>query len=705
MSLFQSIPLASRNSWVSRTSHTRRGSMRLVDVLTESVSQEANLLTSKKLGKIGYVQQFVQALFADARQQYQQSLNESYNASDQQRIEQKRRQDLVFATTGLGLATAGLLFSPLFYVPSVVLTLYSARNIFQEAYRETARTGNIDYLFINALVIPIALFSGFIWAAALGVLTGRINFYLVAKTENRSKQQIADLFGGQIHTVWVLIDGVEAETPIEQVQAGDIVVVQAGQMIPVDGMITGGTATIDQHMLTGESQPVEKETSDTVLASTVVLAGRICVCVQKAGDTTVASQITTMLNQTTDFKLTIKSRTDRWLNQIMLPVLGFSALALPFYGLSGAVAVLWSYPGFRMILYGPLSMLSYLQVAAQRSILVKDGRALETLHEVDTVVFDKTGTLTLEQPTVRGITCCNGYTETMVLRYAAAAEAKQSHPIAHAILQAAADRELEIPALEEVEYKVGYGLKVRIEGSVTWIGSARFMEMEGINIPSEIMIQSAESQARGDSLVLVALDQELAGAIELQPTIRPEAGDLIQYMRTRRIKTVIISGDNETPTQQLAMNLGVDQYFAEVLPEDKAQLIEGLQEEGHRVCFIGDGINDSIALKVADVSVSLRGATTVATDMAQIVFMDGTLTQLSNLFALADEFAANMRLNFMAAVVPGVVSIAGTFLFGWGVTLAVLLTQGSTPFGLYNALKPLLDERKEPNSEPNKVGK
>ncbi|MCB0105532.1 MAG: HAD-IC family P-type ATPase, partial [Caldilineaceae bacterium] len=213
--------------------------------------------------------------------------------------------------------------------------------------------------------------------------------------------------------------------------------------------------------------------------------------------------------------------------------------------------------------------------------------------------------------------------------------------------------------------------------------------------PAAVAAQQLESHAQGHSLVLVALDGEVVGAIELQPTIRPEAQEIIQSLHARGIETVIISGDNDAPTHRLATQLGIDRYFAEVLPEDKANLVVQLQEEGHKVCFVGDGINDSIALKSADVAVSLRGATSIATDMAEIVFMDGTLRQLPTLFELADDFAANMRTNLLAALLPGVVGIAGTLLFGWSMTLCVLLTQGSSPVGIYNAIKPMLDERKQ----------
>jgi Cu2+-exporting ATPase len=666
----------------------------LIEALIDGEVKEAVLLPPALPGPLNRVQSVVSELLSDTRQTQQHALNPVAAAQPVDNTAQMQKQNLLVAATGWGLGILGGLGAPLLYVPSALCTLYAFRFLFTDAYRIYAEERRLDYRAIWAMIIPAALAIGAVTSAAFGALLGIVGYYLVAKTENRSKQQIAELFGGQIGTVWLLVDGVEVEASLAQLNSGDIIVVQAGQMIPVDGTIVTGTATVDQHMLTGEAQPVEKAPGDGVLTATIVLSGRIQIQVEKAGEATVAAQITQVLNQSSNLKRALQSRTDRMMNRLTWPILGLSALAVPFAGLSGAVAVLWYYPGGRLMNFGALSMLSTLQVAAQRGILVKDGRALETLTEIDTVVFDKTGTLTLEQPTVSQVFCYNGLVQQDLLRYAAAAEAKQSHPIARAILQAAADHSLTLPPLEEAHYKVGYGLKTRIEGVMVCVGSVRFMQMEGIAVPLTIIEQQAASHAIGNSLVLVALNNEIVGALELTPTIRPEADAIIRSLHARGIQTVIISGDNEAPTQRLATELGISRYFAEVLPQDKADLVAQLQAEGHKVCFVGDGINDAIALKTANVAISLRGATTIATDMADIVFMDGALRQLPTLFQLADEFAANMFINLVAAVVPPVLGIASTLFLGWGFGIAVVLSQVNLPVGIYNALRPLLDEEK-----------
>jgi len=271
-------------------------------------------------------------------------------------------------------------------------------------------------------------------------------------------------------------------------------------------------------------------------------------------------------------------------------------------------------------------------MASEQSILIKDGRALELLSQVDTVVFDKTGTLTQEQPHVGKIYTLQDYQENDLLKYAAAAEYKQKHPVAKAIIQAAHERELNLPEIDEAKYEIGYGIKVTISNQLIRVGSVRFMEMEEIAIPKKIRKILSSCHEFGYSLVMVAIDNQLAGAIELHATIRPEAKSIIKGLRQRNMSLYIISGDNEKPTQRLAEELGIDNYFADTLPENKATLIQQLIDAGKVVCFVGDGINDSIALKKAHVSISLKGASTVATDTAQIVLMDASLkTSLSSI--------------------------------------------------------------------------
>ena len=607
--------------------------------------------------------------------------------------ERKAFGTLKLAGAGVGLGVAGIFFFPL-QIAGVACLLPIIVGDFKDAYRSLVVERRVNGPVLISVFITAAALGGFFVSLTLAASFVVAVRWLALKTEDHSKQGIVDLFGRQIRSVWMVVDGVEMEVPVEQVKTGDLIMIQAGEMAAMDGVIVEGNASIDQRSLTGEAQPAEKAPGDRVLAATVVLSGRICVQVEKTGEQTAAAQVGRALTDTRDYKEGLVSRADAFNDRMSLPMLLVSGISFPFIGLGGALGILNATPGYRMVLYGPLSMLSYLHVAAQRGILIKDGRSLELLRGIDTVVFDKTGTLTLEQPGVARVVACPGFTEESVLTWAAAAETKQTHPIARAILAAAEERGIQPPAIEDSEYDIGYGITVKVESRTIRVGSQRFLAMHGVKLPPDIEALQSEAHRLGNSLVLMGVDAVLAGAIVLQATIRPEAHAVIGQLRDRGVKLYIVSGDHQGPTGSLAVKLGIDGYFAGVLPEDKGTLVRRLQGEGRKVCFVGDGINDSIALKAADVSVSLNGATTIAIDKAQIVLMHGDLTELPQIFTLADEFGANMRINLYAATVPSALVIGGVLFLGLGLLPSVLLYQSSVPFALYNTLRPLIHRSK-----------
>jgi Cu2+-exporting ATPase len=306
-----------------------------------------------------------------------------------------------------------------------------------------------------------------------------------------------------------------------------------------------------------------------------------------------------------------------------------------------------------------LTLLNFLNTSSQRGILIKDGQALDRLKTIDTLVFDKTGTLTQDLPHIVQIHSVQGHQPDAVLALAAAAEQRQTHPIARAILAESQARQFELPVFDEGNYRIGYGIEVRIDGRRVRVGSLRYMRMEGITVPEDQQALARDCQALAHSLVFVAVDEALWGAIELKATLRPAAKAVIGWLKAQGYALHILSGDQEAPTRQLAEELGMSGYFANTLPEQKAEMIADLQRQGRKVCFIGDGINDSVALRQADVSISLRGASTVATDAAQIVLMDDDLAQLRTLFELSTGFHKNVRTNFKLAVAASLTAVAG----------------------------------------------
>ncbi|MGB0384779.1 MAG: heavy metal translocating P-type ATPase [Ardenticatenaceae bacterium] len=603
---------------------------------------------------------------------------------------QKRIDQAVAVTSGgVCIAAASTFYPPLIWltVPGII---YGSIPIYLKAYQATVKEKRASVYLLDALLTTGALIGQYFTVAVVGAWMSTLAAKLLIESEHNTRTNLSNLFGEQPRSVWILTDDeVELEIPFEALQLGDTIIVSAGQMIPIDGIIENGFAVIDQHKLTGESQPIEKGAGDSVLASTVVLAGRLLIKVEKTGSETVAMQIGEILNQTSHFKDSMRSKAEVLVDYSVLPTLGLFAFSWPVLGSSGALAVLTNKFGSKMRALGPASMLVFLNLASQDGILVKDGRSLELLNEVDTIVFDKTGTLTLEQPTVVKIHTSNGASEEDILRYAAAAEYGQAHPIAKAILTAANERELEWPKIEDARYEIGYGIQVTLSDRVIRVGSNKFMVMEEITIPPEISQVQEDCHEQGHSCVCVAFDDQLVGAIELHATIRPEAKEVIDRLRTRNISMYIISGDHEPPTKRLAEALGIEHYFANTLPENKAELVEELQKEGKSICFVGDGINDTIALKKANVSVSLSGATTIAMDTAQVVMMDGTLNKLEKAFDIARDFNVNMMNNFYISTIPTAVGLTGIFFLHWGIFPVMMLSQGSLFVGIGNTMLPL----------------
>lgn len=505
-----------------------------------------------------------------------------------------------------------------------------------------------------------------------------------------------DVFKQRPRSVFVLSGGVEIEVPFEDLKVGDTVVVNTGEMVPVDGTVTDGFASIDQHILTGESQPAEKTIGSQAFASTVVLSGRVCIRVEKTGQETTVAQIGEILNQTVDFKTGLQLWAERMTDKTVLPTLLASACLLPTWGVIPATALLYAHPMYKPTTAGSVTILSSLNLASQKGVLIKDGRTLELLNQVDTVVFDKTGTLTKEQPHVAAIHTSNGVCATQVLCLAAAAEYKQSHPIARAILEEASLQELDLPLISDSEYKVGYGLSVKLNNQIVRVGSVRFMEITEVAIAPEMRQIQARCHRDGHTLVLVGRDNQVIGGIELHASVRPEAASVIRGLRERGIKHLyIISGDHEGPTKKLAQELGILNYFAETLPSQKADLIDQLHREGKSVCYIGDGINDSIALRKAKVSISLRGASSVATDTAQVVLMDESLNQLCPLFDLAKQFDSNMSKTFAIVFGPHAFAAAATLFLHFGFLSVFFVTQASMYAAIAYALTPLIKHQME----------
>ena len=581
------------------------------------------------------------------------------------------------------------IFPPLAPI-SLALYIYTAIPYMRDVEKALIKDKKIDVNVLFFVADILTLYVNQYFAASFGIWLMHTGKMSIEKAKDDSKKMISDVFEQIPQTAWILVDDVEVEVPIKDVKANDILVVQTGEVIPVDGVILEGLATIDQQSFTGESQPAEKGEGDCVFASTVILAGRINIKVLKSGRDTTLSSINDILIHSIDFKSKAQLKGEEWADKATLPMLGIAGILLPVVGPVATAVFINSHIGNRIRILAPLGTLNHITKASKKGILVKDGRAIESLCQVDTVLFDKTGTLTSEEPEVKRIIACGKYKENTILGYAAAAERRLTHPIARAILKKAEEVKLNIADIDDSKYQIGYGIIVLIGRKTIKVGSARFMKEEGASIPDSINDAQADSHSKGNSLVLVAVNDKVCGAIELQPHIRPEVKDVISGLRMHGIKHIaIVSGDHKTPTEKLAQELCMDDYYYDILPEGKARVVEQLQDKNKTVCFIGDGLNDTIAMDKANVSISLCGATTIATDRAEIILMDGSLSSLCELFDISKSLDANLKSTLNLTIAPGVINMGGAFLLHYGVLTSLMV---NTTFGamvVHNVMQPV----------------
>ena len=605
--------------------------------------------------------------------------------------DENKRNKYYLAMSGVsvGLSTARLFYAPL-ALPSVLLFSYTAMPYLKQTEKSLLKDKKVDGYVLYSVADMMMLGIGAYASASIGIGLLHLSKYILSNAKERSKRQLVDIFSQQPDKVWALKNGVEVLLAIDQLKKNDILVVDAGDIIPVDGTVTDGIAAVDQKVLTGEAHPSDKAVGDRVFASTMVVSGKIHILMEHSGQETLVARIGEIINQSIDFKGSQELKGEKWADSFTTPVLALGLLSWPFLGPTVTVGILYCHIANTIRVVAPLSTLNYLSIAADNGILVKDGHVLEDLTHIDTFIFDKTGTLTQETPEVgQIILCSNRYTEKDILFYAAAAEQKSAHPIAKAILKMAEDKNMVLPKINDSSYDIGYGISVDIDGKTIHIGSSRFMQMKEVKVSQKMTKIMDEALAMGHSVIMLAINSKLEGLLEIHTILRPEAQKTIDVLRQSGIQhMVIVSGDQALPTSALAKALEIEDYFYEILPEQKAEIVEKLQSEGKKVAFVGDGVNDAIAMEKADVSISLSGASSIATDVAQIVLLDGSLTHLPQLLELSRKLDKNLSRSLVLNIVPNVIALNGILFFNFGMLTTIMISQSPLVMGAINALLP-----------------
>jgi P-type Cu+ transporter len=494
------------------------------------------------------------------------------------------------------------------------------------------------------------------------ILLGR---YFEARSRGQAGEAIEKLMALSAKTARIIQNGEERDIPIEQVKAGDVLLVRPGEKIPVDGNLLEGTSSVDESMLTGESMPVTKAKGDEVSGATVNLSGAFQMCATKIGQDTILAQIVRMVSEAQGNKAPIQKLVDQ-VSGIFVPVvLGIAlATAIGWYLATGdvarsflpAVAVLLIACPCSLGLATPTAIMVGTGIGARRGILIKNGEALERGRKIDVVVLDKTGTLTEGRPSVTKVEAIGELSGDTVLLLAASVERLSEHPLAQAIVRAANAKNLLSTTVDDFANVAGKGVKARIDNASVLVGNPRFMQEEGIKLDATLA-QIEAHQARAETVVLVARNGELIGIIAIADALKSDAKAAIAQLRSEGIVTVMITGDNRKTAEAIGQEIQIDQSFAEVLPHDKAQQVKRFQSENKRVAFVGDGINDAPALAQADLGIAIGTGTDIAIEAGNIVLVKGSPMKIIEALRLSRVTFRTIKQNLFWAFFYNIAAI------------------------------------------------
>ncbi len=546
---------------------------------------------------------------------------------------------------------------------------------------------NIDVLDMTAIVLTTLRGTYMAPAAMIGLV--EVGEAIRERTARASQRELLDLVDSIAHFAWVERDGERKQLPIEQIERGDVVVVYPGDRVPADGRVLEGTALLDEHQLTGEPMPALREEGQVVYASTLVREGHLHIMVEQLGRETRAGRIVQLMRDAPVHDTRIEDYAGKVADRIVLPSLLLAAAVFAVTrDTTRAASILITDFATGIRVSVPTTVLAAMTSAAERGVLVRSGRTLEQLASVDVVVFDKTGTVTQGQPAVTRVQSMRpGVTSDDVLTLAATAEQRLNHPVAEAVMRYAAERGVQPDRREDWQYDIGLGVTADVGGRRVSVGSDRLMRRD------EISLQEVPSEAEsGQSHVYVAVDRELWGYMSYADPVREEAPRVVAQLRDELgMEIHMLTGDRAQTARAVGYFLGIPpgNVHGELFPEEKAKVVQALHNEGKRVAFVGDGINDLPALAYADVSVSFNSATDVARETADVVLMDDDLRGLPIAFSTARQALKLIHQNI--AIVGGVnlTAMAVTTATGLQPVAAAFLHNGSTVIAALNGLRPL----------------
>ena len=589
-------------------------------------------------------------------------------------------------------------FGRKWFLPAPIRNAYTAVVSVKYIWKgiRTLAKGKIEVPVLDATAIGVSMLRGDYGTASSVMFLLGVGELLEEWTHKKSVGDLARSMSLNVGKVWLKKDGQEILVPSEKIVSGDEIVVHMGNLVPFDGEVSDGEGMVNQASLTGESVPVRRTLGSVVYAGTVLEEGELIILVKQTGGSSRYEKITAMIEESEKLKSGLESKAEHLADRLVPYSLGGTALTyLLTRNATKALSILMVDFSCALKLAMPISVLSAIREANQHKITVKGGKFLEAVADADTIVFDKTGTLTKAQPTVAEVV---SFSETKnpdeLLRIAACLEEHFPHSMAKAVVDAAREKHLDHEEMHsKVEYIVAHGISTTIEGKKAVIGSYHFVfEDENSVIPKGMEEKFSRLPAEYSHLYL-AIEGVLAAVICIEDPLRPEAAEIVRQLKKAGLKKIVMmTGDSERTAKAIAKKVGVDEYYAEVLPEDKANFVEKEKAEGRKVIMIGDGINDSPALSAADVGIAISEGAEIAREIADITVAADDLAEILVLRMLSNRLMKRIHRNYRFIVTFN----AGLILLGVGgilqPTTSALLHNTSTLYIGLKSMGNLLDE-------------
>jgi Cu+-exporting ATPase len=564
------------------------------------------------------------------------------------------------------------------FIVSTPVVWWAGRSIIVGAYRSLRnRAINMDVLISAGVVAgwtygaAYAFFPGAVTGGEgyLEISVGILAFVLLGKyiEENirrRSAVSIRKLLELQPTIARVLKDGKEVDVPIDEVHAGDVLIVKPGEKVPTDGVVVSGYSSVDEKMITGEGIPVEKNVGSEVIGATLNKTGLLRIKATKVGDETALAQIVHLVEEAQASSAPVQKFADRVVGKFVPIVFSVAAASFAYwYVTSGFSAAFFALLAVLLIacpcalgIATPTAILAGVGKGAEYGVLLRSGEYVERARKLKTVVFDKTGTLTKGEPSVTDILVYNRHTEEDVLRFAAIAEKGSEHPLAEAILNKARQILPSVPEAKKFEAVPGLGVKCTFEDKTVLLGNRKLMQSE--NVPIEELEQDLQGlEGQGKTVMILAVNREPAGVIAAMDTLQEHAREAVSRLQDMGLEVAILTGDNERTAKAIAEQAGIDQVIANVLPWEKVKAIKNLQSEGKTVAMVGDGINDAPALAQADIGIAIGSGTDIAKETGGIVLIKDDLRDVALGVELSKKTMKKINTNLFWAFIYNTVMI------------------------------------------------